>query len=109
VIDRRLPYDQDLERAVLAEIIDPLHRVRALDEVGPEDFADGRHQRIMRHRLAGESFIGSDVRYAAGCTQWAHPLVHGDVEQFFALAARRREVLRLAYRIEELLAEGVAA
>jgi hypothetical protein len=107
--ERRLPHDRDLERSVLAEIVDPLHDVRALGDVAPNHFCDGRHQRILRHWLAGEQLNPSDELYVADITRWAHPLARGDVERFFWIAERRRRVLALANEIEDLLTGWCAA
>jgi hypothetical protein len=100
---RRLPFDRDVERVVLAELADPLHQVAALRTVTPSMFLDGRHQRILAARRAGETLVDDDQAYLEDCVRYAAPLTAGTLAAFTRVAQARARVLALVGEIDEIL------
>lgn len=99
----RLPFDSAVERSVLAEVGDPLHRLHALVDVGPQHFHDERHARIVEALRDGAPVSVEDHQYLDECIAYAWPLVDGAVERFLDLAARRQRALELEAELHELL------
>jgi hypothetical protein len=91
-----VPDDLDLERAVLAEILDPLHPgLHDVDRISGDDFRRYRHAVIVNEHWAGKRLRPVDVDYAVDTVRFARPLEHGDLERFRDLARRRRRLVEL--------------
>jgi hypothetical protein len=98
-----LPHDVELERAVLAELVDPLHPGLLRLDFDESAFYVYRHQRIGAALLDGYDLTPGDVDYLAEATSYAHPLVRGDLDRFLDLARRRARLAALDYERLALL------
>lgn len=105
---RRLPFDLDIERSVLAEVAEPLHVVASMREVVAEHFHDARHRRIATSLLSGGPLGRADRAYLADAVRYAWPLTASTLPRFFELAAARARLLELAGEIERVLWETAA-
>jgi hypothetical protein len=100
---KRLPHDFELERSVLAELVEPLHRLHALDEIGVGAFHDGRHRRIFTALRDHAPLSAADHKYLDGCVAYAWPLCRGAIERLEELARRRALALDLLRELDKVL------
>lgn len=98
-----VPHDADLERAVLAELLDPLHPGTFALTFDEHAFYVYRHRRIAAALLDGYDLVPGDVEYVADVTRYARPLTRGDLDRFLDLARRRARLAALEYERLALL------
>lgn len=104
-----MPCDPEVERAVLADQIYPLHG-DPHGRVKPDDFYDERHRRILRAARTGTELGIVDDGYLADVVRTAPPITKDTYATFGDLAARRRRLLELeAERCDLLGPEPVAS
>jgi hypothetical protein len=99
----RVPYDDELERTVLAERLRPLHCVAGIADLEPGQFYVPQHSRILANTLDGTTLTHDDAAYVDEIDRDAWPLCAGNVERFVDLARRRARLAELEHERLSLL------